>query len=88
MAKKKNKERKNKIEKIEKVDKELIIVTGLRPVWFGNRKVLPGEEAEIETKYLIRSPGSFKRIDELNKQKTKLRRIDNNGIMEGKTSNN
>jgi len=63
-----------------------ITITGTKPIWFGTRKVLPGQDAIVEGNLIDRSNRHIV-IDKVIKPITK-RRKKSNGVMESKRSNN
>lgn len=62
-----------------------IQITGTKPIWFGERKVLPGEIAVVEETQINRKNRHIKIIERVKKQIK--RRIKKNGTMESKRSN-
>ncbi len=57
------------------------IITGTKPIWFGERKVLPGETAVVEDFQIDRKNRRIKILGEVKKLKRK-RRLKKDGIME------
>lgn len=64
-----------------------IQITGTKPIWFGERKVLPGETAVVEETQINRKNRHIHILKEVKKPKKQIkRRKKKNGTMESKRS--